>query len=77
MGLVDDVPVAVGVGGTSAGMPVEEPGVYFPMNHEGTQPRSPVSSLMAYRSSGNMSELKSEDVMPDEAYSRMTSGCNA
>jgi len=28
-------------------MPVE-PGVCFPINHDGTQPRSPVSSLIAY-----------------------------
>lgn len=38
--------VLVGVGGTKEGV-TDEPGVYLPMNHDGTQPRSPVSSLIA------------------------------
>lgn len=37
----------VGVGGTREGS-IVDPGVYFPMNQEGTQPRSPVSSFIAY-----------------------------
>lgn len=44
--VADAVEPEVGVGGTSAGI-LDAPGVYLPMNQDGTQPRSPVSSLMA------------------------------
>lgn len=45
--LVARVEPEVGVGGTSAGGWGDDSGVYLPMNQDGTQPRSPFSSLIA------------------------------
>lgn len=54
-----------------AGVP-EDVGT-LPINHDGTQPRSPDSSLTAW----NVTLLAAMRPTSLERYSRMTSGCNA